>query len=105
MSSNCNTDWALCVLCQTITDEKLTDPLKVKKQTIYTCGYTTISANITEFSKLGCIPLNIDIERLNDGKGIEQTLMSNQAKWHNTCYRKFNLQKLNRIKQKRKSVP
>ena len=34
---------------------------------------------------LDALPFDIDLARLNDGSGIEQTLMINQAKWHGAC--------------------
>lgn len=44
--------------------------------------------------------MNIDIERLDDGDGIEATMMKHHASWHKTCRLKFNETKLQRLQNK-----
>ena len=41
--------------------------------------------------------MNIDIRTLDDGDGIEATLMRHHASWHKTCRLKFNQTKLERL--------
>ena len=59
-----------------------------------------------KFHDLNSLPIPIDIKRLDDGNGIEQTLINNSAKYHDACRLLFNSTKLNRAinkAQKRKS--
>ena len=46
-------------------------------------------------------PCWLDLDRLDDGNGIEATLMTNRAQWHKACRVKYNLTKLQR---RRKSL-
>ena len=39
-----------------------------------------MAAHLTKFFELGHIPMNIDIARLDNGGGIEATLMKHSAK-------------------------
>ena len=55
-----------------------------------------------KFSDLDMMPMNLRIERLDSGQGIENTLSANGASWHRTCFSNFNDLKLQRA-QKRKS--
>jgi len=50
---------------------------------------------------LECVPMNIALERLNDGSGIEQTLKTNIAVWYKSCFNKFDSLNLQPV-QKRK---
>jgi len=45
----------------------------------------------------------MDIQRLDDGKGIDATLIGNNAKCHNSCRLKFNTIKLLRVQSRKKS--
>ena len=86
------TNWDICALCQKNTKEKLMNNGPV--------GYKSLSSSIQEFSKVSKIlPLNIDIQRLNNGSGIENTLASNQAKWHKSCNMLFSDLKLDRARK------
>ena len=71
------TNWALCALCQ---EEKKENLMKNTEN-----GYKTLSINLPELHKYHALPLNINIDRLDDGSGIEQTLTKNNARWHKTC--------------------
>ena len=43
------------------------------------------------------MPIDVDIKQLDDGDGIEATLMRHHAGWHQTCNLKFNLTKLEQL--------
>ena len=45
------------------------------------------------FGQLGCMPVALNIERLDEGSGIEQTFVSKKARWHKSCNTKFNIGK------------
>ena len=94
MESNLQTDWKICCLCQKKTNEKLRDvgkrnDLKIK------C-FKQLATNIVAFQKLCALPLPINVERLDNGRGIEQSLIDNAAVYHRSCYLLFNNTKLNR---------
>jgi hypothetical protein len=46
------------------------------------------------------MPMDIDIETIDDGDGIEATLMRHHACWHKTCRLKFNQTKLERLEMR-----
>ena len=68
------TEWTKCFICQTVTD----DPLRSPKE-----GYETLSTNIPKFAALAALPFGLNLERINNGNGIEQTLRDNSARYHN----------------------
>lgn len=80
-----STDWSKCFICQTDTVEKVlicTD-----------ASYKKIQENIVEFQKHDCMPVQINIDRLNSrGNSV--------AKWHKSCYFKFCTSKLDRAKKR-----
>ena len=85
-SSSCiNTDWSNCFICQNGTSEKLITPR---------CGYKTLSNNIPIFQSISALPLYLNPQRLDDGSGIEQTLIDNNAKYHDSCRLLFKDSKL-----------
>ena len=57
--------------------------------------------NITELQKLNDLPLPLNPLRLNNGSGIEQTLVENGAKYHPSCYLLFSNTQLQRAKRGR----
>ena len=63
-------------------------------------GYKTLVEQLTNFSELSHIPIDVDIKQLDDGDGIEAALMRHHAGWHNTCGLKFNQTKLERLQKK-----
>ena len=87
-------DWGLCILCQQNTKEKLTCPNNSKNAS--SPGYQNLASNLESFSSINALPSNIKLETLNDGTGLEETLKSNSAKWHQTCRLKYNNSKLKR---------
>ena len=44
--------------------------------------------------------MDLDVEKLDEGIGIQETLMIHSAKWHKTCSLKFNKQALQRVSRK-----
>ena len=55
-------------------------------------GYASLAEYLMQFNLLGHIPVDIDIIRLDDGDGIEATLMRHQACCHKTCQLKVQVQ-------------
>ena len=97
------TDWAKCMLCQLDSKEPLRCPTKSKRGDTDTV-YKTLVENINEFHQLQCMPLKIELKRLDEGNGMEKTLIEYNAKWHRSCFLKFGKLQLDRMKdRKRKS--
>lgn len=48
--------------------------------------------------------MSLDLSRLDEGNGIEAAFKERSAKWHKSCYMKFNITKLKRA-EKRKPAP
>jgi len=93
------TDWSLCTLCQKSMSEALRNPSKCKNESP-SKGYGTLAVNLRSLDDLSSLPLSIKISRLDDGRGIEETLMQHNAKWHKTCYVMCSKDKVNRIRKK-----
>ena len=100
-----NTNWKKCCLCQKVTNELLQCPTKSKRVDIGVGQgyYSTLSANIIQLNELHDLPMLIDLQRLDEGSGIESTLRENKAVWHKSCYSKFNATQVRRA-EKRKST-
>ena len=74
-------DWSLCVLCQLPSPGHLIDSRNGRSHE-KPKGYRTLAVNLEELPSLNALTLNID---LSDGSGIEETMTTNFAKWHNSC--------------------
>ena len=99
-------DWSLCCLCRVTTSEELSQPWRGRgrgasehhdeQQGEAAAGYRSFETNILKFQELGSVPLNVCPAELNDGSGIANTLQSKQAKWHGSCRKLFEDNKLAR---------
>lgn len=93
------TDWTKCCLCQTETSERLISPhLNPTKR----CddGYSLLGRNIPIFHSINQLPIKFDLARLDDGSGIEQTLRTSKAQYHESCKILFNNTKLQRAEKR-----
>ena len=69
-------------------------------------GYHTLAGNILQFSEIRSLPIPINVEKLDEGGGIAETLMQRKAKLHKSCRNKFSNMKLKRAdKRKRQEEP
>ena len=66
-------------------------------------GYKTIIELLVGFKRIGCLPSSINLSRLDDGSGIEETLKRYEAKWHDSCRLLYNSTKLKRAEKRKKS--
>ena len=99
------TDWNLCAICQENKNESLQCPADSKRQSDVGAGYKTLATNLVKFSDLGCLPVQIDLSRLDEGgKGIEETFRKNNARWHRSCYSCFNSTKVKRAEKRSMNV-
>lgn len=92
-------DWNKCIVCQSDTDEQLQCPKSTKRANIG-AGYVTIADNLLKFKDLNCLPTSINLDSLDDGSGLQSTLMKNNARWHKSCYLKFNSTELKRAQKR-----
>ena len=99
------TDWNQCAICQENKNESLQCPADSKCQSDVGAGYKTLATNLVKFSDLGCLPVQIDLSRLDEGgKGIEETFRKNNARWHRSCYSCFNSTKVKRAEKRSMNV-
>jgi hypothetical protein len=75
-TGNWDTDWFKCCLCQGDTIGSLISSAE---------GYQMLAKNIPLFNEVNALTIPTDIRRLDDGTGIDATLMGNNAKYHNSC--------------------
>ena len=92
------TNYELCALCQKEIDDVKMNPSE-RKGLNRASGYATLARNIPEFNKIGKMPLDLDIDRINDGSGIENTLQKNKAFYHKSCHKQFCNMKLERAQK------
>ena len=88
-------NWELCVVCQENTAESLTSPLHSKRKDVGK-GYQSLAENLVKFKELGKLSTNVQLDRMDEGQGIEAALVTNKAKWHKTCVLRYNNQMLQR---------
>ena len=60
-------------------------------------GYSSLAENLMEFYELGQLP--IQLERLDEGQGIEMTTVANNALYHHSCRLKYKNTKLKRAEK------
>lgn len=124
-------DWNLCCLCQSVTSEKLVDPLACKRPAsgIYTSGYKTLAENLLLLQGIEALPSGIYLTYLFEvhqcihhisclplfiiagivlGIGLEdldeETLRKKYAKWHKSCHNQCSRMRYERALRKRKST-
>lgn len=102
--SSSTVNWKLCVLCQIDTEESLQCPANSDREP-KGVGYKTLAEDLYQFKLLGSTPPPIDFDMLDDGSGIESTLMSHKSAWHKSCRAKFNKTKLQRAAKKHTIKP
>ena len=93
------TNWKLCLVCQEETTESLVCPVLSKRRDPGS-GYTTMAANFVKFDELGKLPRTVQLQRLDEGQGVEATIVTHQAKWHKTCMLQYNNTMLRRAEKK-----
>ena len=47
------------------------------------------------------MPMDLDVERLDQGDGMEATMRNHNASWHKTCHLKFNEIQLDRVARRK----
>lgn len=94
-----DTDWTLCCLCQEQNKKDLRCPY-VKE--CYHNAYQTLEYDLNQFVQNHVpLPLGVTLECLDDGSGIANTLLKNEAKYHNGCRAHFRSHILERALDKR----
>ena len=94
------TDWTKCAICQQNKVEPLRCPADSKRSCDVGSGYKTLAGNITKFRDLDCMPIRVDLSRLDEGEGLENTFVRWKARWHKSCYDLFNSTKLKRAEKR-----
>ena len=68
-------------------------------------GYQSLADNLAKFNKLGKLPRTLQLDRIDEGQGIEATMVTNEAKWHKTCRLRYNNQILQRAQKMEHESP
>ena len=95
------TNWDLCLLCQVNSKIPLRCPADFQKAECVD-GYKTLAKNNLTFHNINALPIPINPMRIDNGDGIEETLLTNRAKYHEACRLLFNYTNLNRALDKSK---
>lgn len=84
--STSKTDWSKCCLCQQEkSKETLISPLSSFQRKQDYAGHSNIARNVPLFYAINDMPIALDPSRLEEGEGIETTLIRNGAKYHQSC--------------------
>ena len=62
-------------------------------------SYNTLASNLEEFHEMGKLPATIRFSYFDEGNGIADTLASQKAKWHKSCFLDLASSKLKRAEQ------
>ena len=98
LASSSITDWNKCCLCQSEKGEALKSPPIRYETSEDQDGYSMIARNVPLFKEINQMPIIIDPKRLDEGKGIEETLRQNNAKYHQSCRLMFINSKIERAR-------
>ena len=94
-------DWALCCLCQG-EDKSSKDLRRPYSKECYHTAYQSLEEDLKIFAENDVtLPLGVNLNRLNDGSGIANTLLGNKAIHHNGCRALFRQNMVQRELQKR----
>jgi len=69
----CITNQAICVLCQQVTREALQCLAGSRKAPIGS-GYSSLVQSLLQFKALRHMPVDVDLERLDEGDGLKATI-------------------------------
>ena len=97
------TNWDLCVICQEDIAEELTCPLQSKRTDVGS-GYTSLSQNLLKFGELGQLPRTLQLQRIDEGCGIESTMVARNAQYHQSCRLKYNNTMLKRAEKRKEQT-
>ena len=89
-----------CLFCQKDTSKKLVCPADYSDR-FKGAGYKTIAEALQAFNDLRCLPENVNLSRMDDGDGLEQTFVSRRAKFHRACSLKFNKNEIQRATKRK----
>ncbi|KAK3909702.1 Cis-prenyltransferase 4, chloroplastic [Frankliniella fusca] len=79
-------DWAKCIVCQSDSAEKLECPADNPIVSRRSTGYMTFAAKLNTLHNFNYLmPSKLRVQKLDNGTGYENTLSSNNAKWHKSC--------------------
>ena len=95
----------MCIICQNETREPLQCPAMSKRKDVG-ASYASFARNLEEFLDNGSVPRHLNVEELNQGQGIEHSIIERKALWHKTCRNRFsnaNLERANKRKHDREN--
>jgi hypothetical protein len=90
--------WEMCILCQTDKSEALQCPNDTKRAN-KGAGYKSLAESLHELDTEGRLPSWPCLPDVNEGRGIEEALSKNSAKWHKSCRNLYSKMKLEHLKK------
>jgi len=57
-----------------------------------------------KFNALGSLPRTLQLDRIDEGQGINVAMVANEAKWHQTCKLRYNNTMLQRVEKRKNPV-
>ena len=93
-------DWSKCLFCQKHSSKKLERPADYSDR-FKGAGYKTIDEALQAFNDVGCLPEDVNLTRMDDGDGLEQTFVSRRAKFHTARSLQSNKNEIQRSAQRK----
>jgi hypothetical protein len=94
-------DWQNCVICQKHTpSQSLVCPALGKKRQTGD-GYKSLEDDLLGFQSIGCLPQTINMDSLNEGSSISNTLKTNFARWHKSYRDNISSNRLDTAKKRK----
>ena len=91
-------DWGKCFICQSDSNEKLSCAVNATRVDAQAC-YSGLADRIKKYKTLSELPLNMNLECLEAGYDLGQSLFINKAKHHKKCKEMFSNLKLERMEK------
>jgi hypothetical protein len=92
-------NWTLCVICQQDCNETLTDPMMSKRKDAGS-AYKLLAESLLKMNKLNELPRDVQIQKLDEGEGLEAAMVQNKARWHQSCRLAYNKTKVQRAEKR-----
>ena len=101
ISTNQDSNFELCFICQEPSEEQLVCPATNSTRTDKSTGYLTLVQQLKQFGTIGELPISIS-SRVNylSCNDLLERYVSNEAKFHKKCRNKYDKQHYDRASKK-----
>ena len=80
-------------------------PLTLSRRHDIGRGFKSLAENLVKFNELGKLPKGLQLNRIDEGQGVEAALIDNDTKWHHTFILNYNNTMLQRAENRKEVTP